>query len=118
MDADARDPYLVPCFELVSSQAFIVYWVDPHVVVLCPSALGCCVVGFASKGTGADLYSCASGVRRVVLDTSGDRDPGMEWIWGFSQQEKAAETAYLAHSVHGAFLDGPKGRLAPRREGR
>jgi hypothetical protein len=86
IDADARDSYLVPCFELVSAQAFAVYRMDPHVVVLCPSALGCGVVGFASKGAGLDFYSCASGVRPVVLDTPGDRDPGMEWIRGFSQQ--------------------------------
>jgi len=86
IDADARDPFLVPCFKLVSAQAFAVYRMDPHVVVFCPSALGCCVVGFASKGARPDLYSCASGVRLVVLDTPGDRDPGMGWIWGFSQQ--------------------------------
>jgi len=85
-DADARDPYLVPCFELVSAQAFAVYRVDPHVVVFCPSALGCGLVGFASTGAGPDFYSCASGVRPVVLDTPGDRDPGMEWIRRFSQQ--------------------------------
>jgi hypothetical protein len=86
IDADARDPFLVPCFELISSQAFAVYRMDPHVVVLCPSALGCSVVGLSSQGAGPDLYSCASGVQLVVLDTPGDRDSGMEWIWGFSQQ--------------------------------
>ena len=86
LDADARDPYLVPCFSLVSAQDFAVYRVDPHVVVFCPSALGCGVVGFASKGAGPDFYSCASGVRPVVLDTPGNGDPGMERIGGFSQQ--------------------------------
>jgi hypothetical protein len=86
MDADARDPSLVPCFKFVSAPAFPVYRMDPHVVVLCPSALGCCVVGLSSKGAGPDIDSCASGVRLVVLDTPGDCDPGMEWIWGFSQQ--------------------------------
>jgi hypothetical protein len=85
-DADARDPFLVPCFSLVSAEDFAVYRVDPHVVVLCPSALGCRVVGLSSKSAGPDLYSCAPGFRLVVLDTFGDRDRGMEWIWGFSQQ--------------------------------
>ncbi len=47
-DADARDSYLVPCFKLVPAQDFAVYRLDPHVVVFCPSALGCGVVGFAS----------------------------------------------------------------------
>jgi hypothetical protein len=84
--ADARDPHLVPCFKLVSAQAFAVYRMDPHVVVLCPSALGCCVVGLSSQGAGPDLHSCASGVQLVVLDTPVDRDPGMGRIWGFSQQ--------------------------------
>jgi ketosteroid isomerase-like protein len=70
---------------------------DPHVVVLCPSALGCCRLAFASKGAGADLHSRASGIRLVVLDTLGDRDRGMEWIWSFSQQQKDAAKAYLAH---------------------
>jgi hypothetical protein len=96
-DADARDPSLVPCFSLVSAKAFAVYRMDPHVVVLCPSALGRCVVGLSSKGIGPDLYSCSSGVRLVVLDTPGNCNPGMERIWGFSQQEKDAEKAYLAH---------------------
>ena len=86
MDADARDPFLVPCFGLVSAEDCAVYRVDPHVVVLCPPALGCRVVGLSSKGAGPDLYSRASGVRLVVLDTPGDCDPGVEWIWGFSQQ--------------------------------
>ena len=86
MDADARDPFLVPGFSLVSAQAFAIYRMDPHVVVLCPSALGCCVVGLSSQGAGPDLYSCTSGVRRVVLDTRGDCDPGVEWIRGLSQQ--------------------------------
>jgi hypothetical protein len=101
IDAEARDSYLVPCFKLVSAQAFAVHRMDPHVVVFCPSTLGCGVVGFASKGAGPDLYSCASGVRPVVLDTPGDRDPGMEWIWGFSQQKKDTENAYIAHLVAG-----------------
>jgi hypothetical protein len=86
IDAEPRDSYLVPCFKLVSAQAFAVYRMDPHVVVFCPSALGCGVVGFAAKGAGPDFYSCASGVRPVVLDTPGDRCHGMGWIWGFSQQ--------------------------------
>ena len=86
VDADARDPSLVPCFSLVSAPAFAVSRMDPHVVVLCSSALGCCLVALSSKGARPDLYSCASGVRLVVLDTPGDRDPGMEWIWGLSQQ--------------------------------
>ena len=33
IDADARDPYLVSRFKLVSAQAFAVYRMDPHVVV-------------------------------------------------------------------------------------
>ncbi len=86
IDADTRDPSLVPGFSLVSAQAFAVYRLDPHVVVLCPPALGCRVVGLSSKGAGPDLYSCASGVRLVVLDTPGDCHPGMEWIWGLSQE--------------------------------
>jgi hypothetical protein len=97
-DADARDSYLVSCFKLVSAQAFVVYRMDPYVVVFCPSALGCRVVGFSSQGTGPDLYSCTSGVRLVVLDTPSDCNAGMEWIWCFSQQQKSAEKAYLAHS--------------------
>jgi hypothetical protein len=97
IDADARDPYLVPCLELVSAQAFAIYRMDPYVVVFCPSALGCCVVGLSSQGAGPDLYSRASGVRLLVLDTPGDGDPGMEWIWGFSPQQKSAEKACLAH---------------------
>ena len=84
IDADARDPFLVPCFKLVSAQAFVIYRVDPHVVVFCPSALGCRVVGFSSQGVGPDLYSCASWVRLVVLDTPADCNTGMEWIWCFS----------------------------------
>jgi hypothetical protein len=99
MDADARDPFLVPGFSLVSAQAFAVYRMDPHVVVLCPSALGCCVVGFASKGAGPDLYPCASGFRLVVLDTPGGCNHGMDWIWDPSQQEKDAQKEYLVHSV-------------------
>jgi hypothetical protein len=60
LDADARDPYLVSRFKLVSAQAFAVYRVDPHVVVLRPSAMGCYLVGFSSQGAGVGLYSCAS----------------------------------------------------------
>jgi hypothetical protein len=63
---------------------FAVYRMDPHVVVFCPSAVGGCVVGFTSQGAGSDLYSWASGVRRVVLDTPGDGCRGMGWVWGFS----------------------------------
>ena len=36
IDADARDSYLVSCFELVSAAAFAVYRMDPHVVVFVP----------------------------------------------------------------------------------
>jgi hypothetical protein len=81
IDPDARDSYLVSCFKLVSAQAFVVYRVDPYVVVFCPSALGCRVVGFSSQGAGPDFYSCASWVRLVVLDTPADCNSGMEWIW-------------------------------------
>jgi hypothetical protein len=84
IDADARNSYLVSCFKFVSAQAFVIYRVDPYVVVFCPSALGCCVVGFSSQGTGPDLYSCASWIRLVVLDTPADCNSGMEWIWCFS----------------------------------
>ena len=108
VDADARNPFLVPGFSLVSAQAFAVYRMDPYVVVLYPSALGCCRVAFSSKGAGPDLYSWASGVRFVVLDTPGGRDPGMEWLRGSSQQEKDAEKANLALVFHhlpaGLFL--------------
>jgi hypothetical protein len=97
IDADARDPDLVPCFSPLSAQDFAFYRVDPHVVVLCPPALGGCVVGFSSQGAGPDLYPCASGVRLVVLDTPGDCNPGMEWFWGFSQQQTDAKKALLAH---------------------
>ncbi len=97
MDAGAWDSFLVPCFSVVSAEDFAVYRVDPHVVVLCSPALGCRVVGFSSPGAGPDLYSCASGVRPVVLDTPGDCDPGMEWVGSFSQQKKIAEKAHLAN---------------------
>ena len=86
IDADPRDPDLVSRFKLVSAQAFAIYRLDPHVVVFCPSTLRCYFVGFSSQGARPDLYSRASGVRLVVLDTPGDCDLGMEWIWGFSQQ--------------------------------
>jgi hypothetical protein len=79
--ADARDSYLVSCFKLVSAQAFVIYRMDPYVVVFCPSALGCRVVGLSSQGAGPGLYSCASWVRLVVLDTLADCNSGMEWIW-------------------------------------
>jgi hypothetical protein len=62
LDTSARDPYLVSRFKLVPAQAFAVYRVDPHVVVFCPSAVGCCFVGFSSQGAGADFYSRASGI--------------------------------------------------------
>jgi hypothetical protein len=84
IDADARDPVLVPGFKSVSAQAFVVYRVDPHVVVFCPSALGGCVVGFSSQGAGSDLYPCAPRVRLVVLDTPGDGCRGVGWLWCFS----------------------------------
>jgi hypothetical protein len=84
IDADARDPDLVPGFKSVSAQDFVVYRVDPHVVVFCPSALGGCVVGSSSQGVGADLYPRAPRVRLVVLDTPGDGHRGVEWIWRFS----------------------------------
>jgi hypothetical protein len=92
-DAVARDPDLVPGFKSVSAQDFIVHRVDPHVVVFCPSALGGCLVGFSSQGAGSDLYPCAPRVRLVVLDTPGDSCRGVGRIWGFSQQQKDAETA-------------------------
>jgi len=84
IDADARDPVLVPGFKSVSAQAFVVYRVDPHVVVFCPSALGGCVVASSSPGAGSDLYPCASRVHLVVLDTPGHGSRGVGWIWGFS----------------------------------
>jgi hypothetical protein len=84
IDADARDPDLVPGFKSVSAQGFVVYRVDPHVVVFRPSALGGCVVGSSSQGAGSDLYPCAPRVRLVVLDTPSDGCRGVEWIWGFS----------------------------------
>jgi hypothetical protein len=77
-DADARDPHLVSRFGFISAQAFAVYWLDPHVVVFCPSALGCCFVGFPSQGAGVDLYSRPSWIRRVVLDPPGSGDRGLE----------------------------------------
>jgi hypothetical protein len=86
IDPDARDPFLVPCFKLVSAPPFAVYRMDPYVVVFCPPALGGCVVGFSSQGARPDLYSRASGVRLVVLDSPRDRDPGLERLWGFSQE--------------------------------
>ena len=86
IDANARDPYLVPSLKLIFAKAFVIYRMDPHVVVFCPSALGGCIVGFSSQGAGPDLYSCPSGVRHVVLDPPVRRDPGMEWIWGLTQQ--------------------------------
>jgi hypothetical protein len=95
-DVDARDSYLVSCLKLVSAQAFVIYRMDPYVVVFRPSALGCRVVGFSSQGAGLDLYSCASWFRLMVLDTPADCNTGMEWIWRFSQQQKNAEKAYLA----------------------
>jgi hypothetical protein len=78
IDADARDPYLVSRFKLVSAQAFALYRVDSHVVVFCPSAMGCCFVGFSAQGAGVDLYSCASRIRRVVLDTPRNGHRGVE----------------------------------------
>jgi hypothetical protein len=116
VDADARDPFLVPCFSLVSAQAFAVYRMDPHVVVLYPSALGCSRVALSTEGAGPDLYSCASGVRFVVLDTPGGRDHGMEWIRGSSQQEKDAKKANLArwspdHLPAGLFLVSKKASI-------
>jgi hypothetical protein len=96
-DSDARDSYLVSCLKLVSAQAFVIYRMDPYVVVFRPSALGCRVVGFSSQGPGPDLYSCASWVRLVVLDTPADCNTGMEWIRRFSQQQKNEEKAYLAN---------------------
>jgi hypothetical protein len=85
-DASPRDPSLVPCFSPVSATDFAVYRVDPHVVVLCPTALGRGVMGDSSQGAGPDLHSCASGVRHVVLDPPGGCDPGMERIRGFTQK--------------------------------
>jgi hypothetical protein len=74
LDADPRDPYLVSRFKLVPAQAFAIYRLDPHVVVFCPATICRYFVGFTSQGAGADLYSRASGVRRVVLDTPGNSD--------------------------------------------
>jgi hypothetical protein len=51
---------------------------DPHVVVFRPSTMGCYFVGFSSQSAGVGLYSCASGIRRVVLDTPGNCDRGVE----------------------------------------
>jgi hypothetical protein len=68
---------MVSRFELVSAQAFAIYRLDPHVVVFCPSTICCHFVGFSSQGAGVDLYSCASWVRRVVLDTPGNGHRGM-----------------------------------------
>jgi hypothetical protein len=84
--ADARDTYLVSRFKLVSAQAFAVYRLDPHVVVFRASALGCCFVGFASQGVGVDLYPRASGIRRVVLDSPGNRYRGVGSIRSLAQQ--------------------------------
>jgi hypothetical protein len=98
-DADARNSFLVPCFKLVSTPDFAVYRLDPHVVVFCASAVGCGVVGPASTGAGPDLHSCTSGVRPLVLDSPGDRDPGLGRVWDFSQQAKDAESARLAVCV-------------------
>ena len=77
IDADARDPVLVPGFKSVSAQAFVVYRVYPHVVVFRASALGGCFVGSPSQGAGVDLYSRASRIRRVVLDPPGNGDLGV-----------------------------------------
>ena len=77
LDADPRDPYLVSRFKLVPAQAFAVYRLDPHVVVFCPATICRYIVGFSSQGVGLDLYSRASGVRRVVLDTPGNGDRGV-----------------------------------------
>jgi hypothetical protein len=85
-DADARDPYLVSRFKLVSAQDCTLYRMDPHVVVLCPSALGRCFVGSSSQGAGVDLHSCASGLRFVVLDTRGNGDRGVGAVRVLSQQ--------------------------------
>jgi len=79
---------------------------DPHVVVFCASAMGCCFVGFSSQGAGLDFYSCASGVQPLVLDTPGDRDHRMGWIRSFSQQQENAEKAQLAFAGSGIFVGG------------
>jgi hypothetical protein len=78
------DPFVVPGLEPVSAPAFVICRLDSHVVVFCPSAMGCGLMGSPAEGSGPDLYSCASGLRPVVLDTPGDRAPGLEWFWGFS----------------------------------
>jgi hypothetical protein len=114
-DSDARDSYLVSCLKLVSAQAFVIYRMDPYVVVFRPSALGCRVVGFSSQGTGPDLYSRASWVRPVVLDTPADCNTRVEWIWRFSQQQKNAEKAYLAgwRSPKGVCADARRASPCP-----
>jgi hypothetical protein len=55
-------------------------------VVFCSSTIRCDFVGFSPQGAGVDLYSCAPGVRRVVLDTPGNGHRGVGEIWGLSQQ--------------------------------
>ena len=95
LDADTRDPYLVSRLKLVPAQAFLVYRMDPHVVVLRPSTMGRRFVGFSSSGAGLDFYSCPSGVRRVVLDTRSNRHRSLGAIRALSQQQKIAQKADL-----------------------
>jgi hypothetical protein len=95
IDVNARDPYLVSRFELVSAQAFAVYRLDPHVVVFCASALGRCFVGLPSQGAGVDLYPRASRIRRVVLDPPGNSNRGVEQVWRLPQQQENAEKPNL-----------------------
>jgi hypothetical protein len=80
------------------------------VVVLRPTTMGCRFVGFSSPRAGVDFYSCPSGVRRVVLDTRGNRDRGLGSIWALPQQQKTAEKADLAaNSTPSSHLDGRRG---------
>ena len=101
-DADARDPYLVSRFKLVPAQDFPVYRMDPHVVVLRPTTMGCRFVGFSSPGAGVDFYSCPSGVRRVVLDTRSNRHRSLGAIRALSQQQKIAQKADLTANPQAA----------------
>ena len=102
LDADTRDPYLVSRLKLVPAQAFLVYRMDPHVVVLRPSTMGRRFVGFSSSGAGLDFYSCPSGIRRVVLDTRSNRHRSLGAIRALSQQQKIAQKADLTANPQAA----------------
>ena len=102
LDADTRDPYLVSRLKLVPAQAFLVYRMDSHVVVLRPSTMGRRFVGFSSSGAGLDFYSCPSGIRRVVLDTRSNRHRSLGAIRALSQQQKIAQKADLTANPQAA----------------